>query len=83
VAKPLVVFDTNIFLRALINPEGINALLVASLDRFVLVSSPSILEEVAEVLSRTELLIAKSVRKARRRAHRFSAPTSADDFAGG
>ena len=61
--KPLVVFDTNIFLRALINPKGINALLVASLDRFVLVSSPSILEEVAEVLSRTELLIAKSVRK--------------------
>jgi len=63
VAKPLVVFDTNIFLRALINPKGVNARLVASLDRFVLVSSPSILEEVAEVLSRTELLIAKSVRK--------------------
>jgi putative PIN family toxin of toxin-antitoxin system len=63
VAKRLVVFDTNIFLRALINPKGINARLVASLDRFVLVSSPSILEEVAEVLSRPELLIAKSIRK--------------------
>jgi len=63
VAKPLVVFDTNFFLRALINPKGINARLVASLYRFVLVSSPSILEEVAEVLSRTELLAVTSVRK--------------------
>jgi predicted nucleic acid-binding protein len=53
VAKRLVVFDTNVFLRALINPKGINARLVASLDRFVLVSSRSILEEVTEVLSRS------------------------------
>lgn len=62
-ARPKVVFDTNVFLRALINPKGINARLVQSLDQVVLVVSPAIVEEVADVLSRTELLGVKGVRK--------------------
>lgn len=41
-AGPKVVFDTNVFVRALINPKGINARLVASLDRYVLVSSAAL-----------------------------------------
>ncbi len=57
------VFDTNVFLRALINPKGINARLVQSLDRFVLIVSPAIVEEVADVLSRPDLLGVKGVRK--------------------
>ncbi len=61
--KPKVVFDTNVFLRALINPKGVNARLVRALDRFVVVVSPAILTEVADVLSRSDLLGAKSIRK--------------------
>ena len=61
--RPRVVFDTNVFLRALINPKGINARLVQSLDRFVLIVSPAIVEEVADVLSRPDLLGVKGVRK--------------------
>jgi len=63
VAKPRVVFDTNVFLRALINPKGINARLVQSLDRYLIVTSPAILEEVVEVLSRPELLRSKAIRE--------------------
>ncbi len=62
-AKPRVVFDTNVFLRALINPKGINARLLRSLDRYVIVTSRPIIEEVAEVLSRPELLRVKAIRK--------------------
>ncbi len=62
-ARPKVVFDTNVFLRALINPKGINARLVQSLDQLVLVVSPAIVEEVADVLSRPDLLGVKGVRK--------------------
>ena len=62
-AKPRVVFDTNVFLRALINPKGINARLVQSLDRYLIVTSPAILEEVVEVLSRPELLRSKAIRE--------------------
>lgn len=61
--RPRVIFDTNVFLRALINPKGVNARLVQSLDQFVLVVSPAILEEVADVLSRPELLGVKGIRK--------------------
>lgn len=49
--RPRVVFDTNVFLRALINPKGINARLVQSLEQFIL------------VLSRPQLLGAKGIRK--------------------
>jgi putative PIN family toxin of toxin-antitoxin system len=63
VGRPRVIFDTNVFLRALINPKGVNARLVQSLDRFILVVSPAIIEEVAEVLSRPELLGVKGIRK--------------------
>ncbi len=62
-AGPKVVFDTNVFVRALINPKGINARLVASLDRYVLVSSAAIVEEVAEVLFRPEVLGVTALRK--------------------
>ncbi len=62
-AKPRVVFDTNVFVRALITPKGVNAQLVESLDRYLLVTSPAIIEEVAEVLSRPKLLGIKSSRK--------------------
>jgi putative PIN family toxin of toxin-antitoxin system len=59
VARPKVVFDTNVFVRALINPKGINARLVASLDRYILVTSMAIVE----VLFRPEVLGAAAVRK--------------------
>lgn len=61
--KPKVVFDTNVFLRALINPKGINARLIQSLDQFVLVVSPAIVKEVVDVLSRPALLGLKRIRK--------------------
>lgn len=63
VDRPKVVFDTNVFLRALINPKGINARRVQSLGQFILVVSSAILEEVADVLARPELLGVKGVRK--------------------
>lgn len=59
--RPKVVFDTNVFLRALINPKGVNAQLVQSFDRYLLITSPAIVEEVVEVLSRADLLGAKSI----------------------
>lgn len=62
-ARPRVVFDTNVFLRALINPKGVNARLVRSLDRYLLVTSPAIIKEAVEVLSREDLLRLKSVQK--------------------
>lgn len=60
--SPKVVFDTNVFLRALINPKGVNARLVQSIGRYLLITSPAIVAEVAEVLSRVDLLGAKSIR---------------------
>jgi uncharacterized protein len=63
VARPRVVFDTNIFVRALINPKGINARLILSLSRYILVTSAAILEEVAEVLIRPGVLDVAAVRK--------------------
>lgn len=61
-AKPKVVFDTNVFVRALINPKEINARLIASLDRYILVTSAGIVEEVAGVLSRPEVLGVATIR---------------------
>ncbi len=60
-ARPRVVFDTNIFVRALINPKGINARLVQSLDRYLVITSLAILEEVVEVLSQPNLLGSKAI----------------------
>ena len=62
-AGPRVVFDTNVFVRALINPKGINARLVASFDRYVLISSSAIIAEVADVLFRPEVLGVTALRK--------------------
>lgn len=62
-ARPRVVFDTNVFLRALINPKGVNARLVRSLDRYLLITSPAIIKEAVEVLSREDLLRLKSIQK--------------------
>lgn len=62
-AGPRVVFDTNVFVRALINPKGINARLIASLDRYVLVCSAAIVQEVTEVLFRPEVLGVTALRK--------------------
>jgi putative PIN family toxin of toxin-antitoxin system len=63
VARPKVVFDTNVFVRALINPKGINARLILSLSRYVLVTSVAIVEEVAEVLARPGVLDDTAIRK--------------------
>ncbi|MHB8730655.1 MAG: hypothetical protein ACYDAB_02560 [bacterium] len=62
-AKPKVVFDTNVFVRALINPKGVNARLIASLDRYILVTLAGIVEEVAAVLARPEVLGVGAIRK--------------------
>jgi len=60
VARPKVVFDTNVFVRALINPKGINARLILSLSRYVLVMSAA---EVGEVLARPGVLDDTAIRK--------------------
>ncbi len=71
-AKSRVVFDTNVFVRALINPRGINARLLESRQRFVLITSPAIIEEVTEVLARIDLLRAKAIREVVRRSFMVS-----------
>jgi len=50
--------DTNIFVRSMISPTGINAQLLDlwKRDRFVLVLSKDIVEEILEVLLRPELI---------------------------
>ena len=50
-----VVFDTNIFLRTLINPKGVNAQIFKQIDKYVLVISQNILEEIIDVVFRTSL----------------------------
>ncbi|MBM3241401.1 putative toxin-antitoxin system toxin component, PIN family [Candidatus Poribacteria bacterium] len=53
-----VTLDTNIFVRSLITPEGINAQVVDfwKQDKYVLVLSQEIIEEIIEVLLRPELI---------------------------
>ncbi len=53
-----VTLDTNIFVRSLITPRGINAKVIDlwKQDDFVLVLSKEIIEEIIEVLSRPELI---------------------------
>jgi len=63
VPKPRVVFDTNVFVRALISPSGVNARLVESRHLYQLFTSPAIIEEVTEVLARADLLQTKSIRR--------------------
>ena len=59
------VFDTVVFVRALINPHGLCGRLVSELyDRYELVLSPAIVREILEVLRRPEI-----VSKARRLGH--------------
>lgn len=53
--KPRVVFDTNVFVRALINPQGINARLIQFSQQYALL--------VTEVLSRSDLLRAKGIQE--------------------
>jgi len=50
--------DTNIFVRAIISPSGINACLIDlwKQDRFILVLSKDIVEEIFEILLRPELI---------------------------
>jgi putative PIN family toxin of toxin-antitoxin system len=50
-----VVFDTNIFLQALINPHGINARLVAEFHKYELIISEEIIAEILNVLFRSSL----------------------------
>src|SRR5215213_7527483 len=45
-----VVFDTNVWVSALITPNGISARLFVSLDRFQSVTSDEIIAEVEKVL---------------------------------
>jgi hypothetical protein len=47
----------------LINPKGINARLILSLSRYVLVTPAAIVEEVAEVLARPGVLDDTAIRK--------------------
>lgn len=61
--RPRVVFDTNVFVRALINPQGINARLIQFSQQYALLTSPAIIEEVTEVLSRSDLLRAKGIQE--------------------
>lgn len=53
-----VTLDTNIFVRSLITPTGINAKVVDfwKQDKYVLVLSKEIVEEIIEVLLRSELI---------------------------
>jgi len=53
-----VTLDTNIFVRSVISPNGINAQLLDlwKIGRFVLVLSKDIVEEIFEVLLRPELI---------------------------
>ncbi|MBI4279098.1 MAG: PIN domain-containing protein [Armatimonadetes bacterium] len=60
--KPRVIFDTNVFVRALISPGGVNARLIQSRRLYTLFTSPAILQEVTEVLARIDLLQAKAIR---------------------
>jgi hypothetical protein len=52
-AKPRVVLDTNVFVSGLISPRGIPGAILKALrsGRFTLLSSPSITEEIIEVLN--------------------------------
>lgn len=51
-----VVLDTNVFLRALINPHSYSGRLLGDLaDRYTLVISPPIIQEVLDVLHRPRL----------------------------
>ena len=51
------VFDTVVFVRALINPRGRCGRLVSELyDRYELVLSPAIIQEILEVLQRPEIV---------------------------
>lgn len=53
-----VTLDTNIFVRSLITPNGINAKVVDfwRQDKYILVLSKEIVEEIIEVLLRPELI---------------------------
>jgi putative PIN family toxin of toxin-antitoxin system len=55
--KPRAVLDTNVFVSGLINPKGVPAAILTALpsERFTLVSSPPINEEIIEVLNRPHL----------------------------
>ena len=55
--KPRAVLDTNVFVSALISPKGPPAAILKALrsQRFTLVSSPPINEEVIEVLTRPHI----------------------------
>jgi len=50
------VLDTQVFVRALINPKSRSGLLLSKFsDRFTIVVSPQVLQEILEVLFRSEL----------------------------
>ena len=57
-AKPRAVLDTNVFVSGLINPKGVPAAILTALrsERFTLVSSPPINEEIMKVLHRPHIL---------------------------
>lgn len=51
-----VVFDTNVFVRSLINPYGIwGRLVFQRADRYQLIVSEAIIREILEVLNRPEI----------------------------
>ena len=55
--KPRAVLDTNVFVSGLINPKGVPAAILTALraERFTLVSSPPINDEIIEGLNRPHL----------------------------
>lgn len=50
-----VVIDTSIFVRALINPYGVNARLFQWAHKYEIMASEAIIEEILEVLYRSSL----------------------------
>jgi putative PIN family toxin of toxin-antitoxin system len=54
---PRVVFDTVVFVRALINPYGLwGRLIFAHADAYHLIVSPPVIQEILEVIHRPELM---------------------------
>jgi len=56
-ARPRVVLDTNVFVSALISPQGYPAAILKALRsrQFTLLSSPPVNEEIIEVLTRPHI----------------------------
>lgn len=50
-----IVFDTNIFLRAVLNPHGLSAWVLHQMELLEVIVSKEIVDEIVDVFSRPEL----------------------------